>query len=450
MDYSESLSYLYALGHEVLAAKYRLETIGALLEQLGNPQHAFTTVLIAGTNGKGSTAAMIEAMASAAGHRAGLYTSPHLVHIEERIKVAGEYISSHDFARQASLVKQAADSLVEDGRLEAAPTFFEQVTAIAFSHFKEAGIRLAVLEVGLGGRLDATNIVSPLVSVVTSIDYDHEQILGAEIAGIAAEKAAIIKPGSRAVIGKQHHREATEVLMRRCLEVDVLPVFAGDPIFNTASPDGCFTFDYSSAASTYSSLRLRLRGRHQLDNAAAAIETAELLGECGFGISREAIVKGLREVDWPARLELMDTEPRVLLDGAHNPAGAARLRQYLDEFWPEPYTLIFAAMADKNINAMAESLFGRARTIVLTRTRDIRAASLPAMGEAALAGSRNVIFTETVKQALSWARSVTPRTGLIVVAGSLHLAGAVKQVLDEEDRQTAFFGMSDPDGTRAY
>jgi dihydrofolate synthase/folylpolyglutamate synthase len=238
--------------------------------------------------------------------------------------------------------------------------------------------------------------------------------------------------------------------MQRCLEVDVLPVFAGDPIFETASPDGYFAFDYSSATATYSSLRLHLRGRHQLDNAASAIEVAELLDQCGLRITREAIVKGLREVDWPARLEVLDTAPPILLDGAHNPAGAARLRGYLDEFWPVPYTLIFGAMADKNIPAITESLFGRARTVVLTRVRDSRAATLAVMGEAALASSRNVIFTETVKQALSWARSVTPRHGLVVVAGSLHLVGAVKRVLDEQDRQTAFFGMGDPNGSRTY
>jgi dihydrofolate synthase/folylpolyglutamate synthase len=450
MDYSESVSYLYALGHEVLAAKYRLETIGALLQELGNPHQAFKPVLIAGTNGKGSTAAMIESMARAGDIVTGLYTSPHLVRIEERIKVAGREIETSDFARLATTVRRAAERLVENGTLEAPPSFFEQVTAIAFCHFQEAGVALAILEVGLGGRLDATNIVDPVVSVITSIDYDHQQVLGDEISQIAGEKAAIIKKKSCAVIGHQDHREATEVLMRQCLEVEVLPVFASDPIFNAASDDGHFTFDYSSAHSTYSSLRLGLRGRHQMDNAAAAIETAELLGDCGFAISREAIVKGLRTVDWPARLELIDTEPRVLLDGAHNPAGTARLRQYLDEFWPEPFTLIFGAMADKNIKAMAEGLFSRARTIVLTRVRDRRAASIAAMGEAALAGSRNVIFTETVRQALSWARSVTSRKGLIVVAGSLHLVGAVKQVLDEEDRQTAFFGISDPDGTRTH
>jgi dihydrofolate synthase/folylpolyglutamate synthase len=448
MDYSESVEYLYALGHEVMAAKYRLETIGLLLQELGNPHHGFRSVLVAGTNGKGSTAAIIDAVARAAGHFTGLYTSPHLVDIEERIKVAGQNIPRGDFARHASRVRQASETLVASTSLEAVPSFFEQVTAIAFCAFKEAGVPLVILEVGLGGRLDATNIVSPDVSVITSIDYDHEQVLGAEISQIAGEKAAIIKEGCRAVIGKQPHREATEVLMQRCLEVNVLPVFACDPIFEAASSDGCFTFDYSSGHSTYSSLRLPLRGRHQLDNAAAAIEAVELLDECGFGIPRDAIVRGLREVQWPARLELVDSDPRVLLDGAHNPAGAARLSGYLDEFWPEPYTLIFGAMADKNIPAMAESIFRRARTIVLTRVRDSRAAPLAMMGDAAMANSRNVIFTETVKQALSWARSVTPRTGLIVVAGSLHLVGAVKRVLDEEDRQTSFFGLSDPDDTR--
>src|SRR5262249_16188202 len=265
MDYSESLGYLYALGHEVLAAKYRLETIRLLLEELGNPHQAFKSVLVAGTNGKGSTAAMIEAVARSAGHLTGLYTSPHLVNIEERIKVAGREISRSDFARHASRVRQSAELLVEKGRLQSVPSFFEQVTAIAFAHFKEAGVPLAMLEVGRGGRLDATNIVNPAISGVTPIDYDHQQVLGNEISQIAAEKAAIIKEGCLAVIGRQGHREASEALMQRCLEVEVLPVFAGDPIFQTSAGDGYFTFDYSSARSTYSSLKPGLRGRHQLD-----------------------------------------------------------------------------------------------------------------------------------------------------------------------------------------
>jgi dihydrofolate synthase/folylpolyglutamate synthase len=197
------------------------------------------------------------------------------------------------------------------------------------------------------------------------------------------------------------------------------------------------TFDYESSHTNYAGITTGLRGRHQADNAAAAIEAAELLDDLGFPITREAVIKGLRQVNWPGRLELVDDRPFVLLDGAHNPAGARALRAHLDEFWRVPITLLFGAMNDKDIDHMASELFSAARTIVLTRVRDSRAADNARLGEAALRSSRNVIFAETVRQALSWARSVTPPDGLVCVAGSLHLVGEVKRLMEEADSQTA-------------
>jgi dihydrofolate synthase/folylpolyglutamate synthase len=435
MNYAESLTYLYGLGHEVLAAKFGLDSTRLLLERLGHPDKTFKSIIVAGTNGKGSTAAMIEAATRAAGYRTGLYTSPHLVRIEERIKVAGEAIPPEEFARLATEVRVAAECLVAEGTLPALPTFFEQVTLIGLLRFRDAGVELAVLEVGLGGRLDSTNAVDPLLSVITAIDFDHKDILGHEIAQIAAEKAAVIKPGSRAVIARQHHPGATSVLDKRCADVAVTPIYAGAPTVIAASEDGRLTFDYQSSQANYSELHLNLRGRHQLENVAAAIEAIELLSEFGFNVPVEAMRHGLAKVEWPGRLEVIDDRPRLLLDGAHNPAAARRLRQYVDEFCSGPITLVFGAMADKDVTGMAAELFPRASTIVLTRVHDPRAATGARMGKAALGSSKNVIFTETVRQAISWARSVTPRDGLICVAGSLHLIGEAKRALDEEDEQ---------------
>jgi dihydrofolate synthase/folylpolyglutamate synthase len=441
MTYEESLRYLYSLGHEVLAAKYGLENITVLLEKLGNPERSFKSVIIAGTNGKGSVAAMVDSIARAAGHRCALFTSPHLVRIEERVQVDGEDIAESDFARLASRVREASEELVAIGRLEAAPTFFEQVAAIALCYFQERGAALAVLEVGLGGRLDATNAVDRVLSIITSIDLDHQNILGNTIEEIAGEKAAIIVSGARAVIGRQPHQAAIEVLMRRCLETSVLPIFANAPaqiVGKINSKDrGRLTFDYESSHTFYSGVAVGLLGRHQADNAAAAIEAAEVLNESGFGVTRENIIDGLRDVRWPGRLEMIEDHPAVLLDGAHNPAGARALRAYLDEFWSGAITLVFGAMGDKDIDHMAVELFDAARTVVLTRVRDSRAAGNARLGEAALNRARNVIFTETVKQALSWARSVSPRDGLVCVAGSLHLVGEVKRLMEEEDSQSA-------------
>jgi dihydrofolate synthase/folylpolyglutamate synthase len=437
MDYKQSVSYLYSLGHEVLAAKYRLESIRLLLARLGNPDRSFKSVVIAGTNGKGSVAAMIESVAREAGHPTGLYTSPHLVRIQERIRVAGVEASEIEFARLATEVREASETLVREGSLETVPTFFEQVTAAALLHFHQTQVELAVLEVGLGGRLDATNAVERTLSVVTSIDLDHQQTLGATIEEIAREKAAIIVPGVRAVIGRQPHQAASDVLMRRCLEVNALPVFANQPGHPTPSDQGRVTFDYDSTQSSYSRVMLGLRGRHQADNAAAAIEACEALNELGFAIPREAIVRGLREVDWPGRLQWVASSPPLLLDGAHNPSGARALREYLIEFWAGPVTLVFGAMSDKDIEGMTNALFDLATTVVLTRVRDQRAATGARLGKPALVRPANVIFTESVKQALSWARSVTPPEGLIVLAGSLHLVGEVKRLIDEENSQGA-------------
>lgn len=436
MDYTQSVSYLYSLGHEVLAAKYRLESIQLLLAKLGYPDRSFKSVVVAGTNGKGSVAAMIESVAREAGHRTGLYTSPHLVRVQERMRVAGLEASEIEFAQLATDVREAGDALVQEGGLETVPTFFEQVTAAALLHFHRSHVELAVLEVGLGGRLDATNAVERVLSVVTSIDLDHQETLGATIAEIAGEKAAIIVPGARAVIGRQHHQSANDVLMHRCLEVNVLPVFANQPGQPSPSDYGRLTFHYESTHSSYSRVMLGLRGRHQADNAAAAIEACEALNELGFTIGREAIVRGLREVNWPGRLQWIDSSPPMLLDGAHNPSGARALREYLVEFWEGPLTLVFGAMADKNIDGMATALFDLATTVVLTRVRDKRAATGARLGKPALVRPANVIFTESVRQALSWARSVTPREGLIVLAGSLHLVGEVKRLIEEENSQS--------------
>lgn len=436
MDYDQSLSYLYGLGHEVLAAKFGLESMRSLLAELGNPERQLRAVIIAGTNGKGSTAAMLEHMARLSGFRTALYTSPHLVRIEERIQVCGQKISPDEFARLATKVREASESLVARNVLSAPPTFFEQVTAIAMLYFQERGAELTILEVGLGGRLDATNVVDPIAAVITSIDYDHQDILGHEITQIAAEKAAVIKPGARAIIAKQRHKAALEVLLRRCEQVGVSPVLAKDPTGVVAGEDGLLAFDYQSSKGRYAGLKLGLRGRHQLENAAAAIEAAEALSEAGFHIPEAALVGGLRDVIWPGRLELIDDRPRMLLDGAHNPSGAHRLRQYLDEFHKGHITLIFGAMKDKDIEGMASELFGAASTIVLTRVRDARAATGARMGKAALSAMRNVVFTEDVSQALSWARSITPPDGLICAAGSLHLIGEIKKLLEEENRQS--------------
>jgi dihydrofolate synthase/folylpolyglutamate synthase len=433
MDYQQALSYLYSLGHEVMAAKYGLENIRLLLDALNHPERAFKSVIVAGTNGKGSTAAMLESVLRTAGHRTALFTSPHLMRLEERIRVAGQEISQADFARLATAIRAASEALVREGQLATLPTFFEQLTAIALQHFYEREIKLAILEIGVGGQADAVNVVERIAAVITPIDFDHQNLLGDTIAEITAIKAGVITPAIRVVIGRQPHEAALEVLMRRCLEAQALPVFANEPTNLTARDDGRIMFDYESGHTQYSRVTPGLRGRHQATNAVAAIQAAELLTELGFQIPRGAIIRGLRQVSWPGRLEVIEERPCLLLDGAHNRAGAKCLRAYLNEFSKNGVTLVFGAMRDKDLAGIAAELFGAADTIILTRLNDPRAASSAMLGRLALGSSRRIIFTDTVRQALSWARSMTSSAGLICVTGSLSLVGEIKRLLEDGD-----------------
>lgn len=424
--FDDAMAYLSSLGNEVAAMKLGLESVARLLNRLGDPHRRFPSIIVAGTNGKGSTACMIDAIARRARLNTGLFTSPHLVSIEERVRVGGVSISRDRFAILAGRVRDASEELVDSGLLAAPPTFFEQVTAIAFLEFAERHVDLAVLEVGMGGRLDATNVVDPIVAVVTPIALDHEKYLGSTLAEIAGEKAAVIKRGAAAVIAHQPV-EALEPLIERCLACDVLPEFAGESEIHH-NENGRFTFTYETESDRYEHVELGLRGRHQVENAIVAIHATESLRRSGLGITRSAIIDGLKSAEWPGRLELVLGAPPVLLDGAHNEAGALALRAYLDEFCHYPITLVFGTMDDKHVDRMAEALFPAVRAVVLTRVGSPRsadpvelAALLPQAG-----GGGDPIVASSVEEALAWAFHVTPRDGVICVAGSLYLVGEVK------------------------
>jgi dihydrofolate synthase / folylpolyglutamate synthase len=432
MNYLQSVDYLYGLGHEVLTAKYRLENIEILLERLGNPQNSFRSILVAGTNGKGSVAAMIESIARQTGHRTALYTSPHLIRIEERLRVCGVSIVPDDFAKFASLIRAASEQLVEENRLANVPTFFEQVTAIALAYFCEARVELAVLEVGLGGRLDATNAVARIMSVITSIDFDHQEILGNSIEEIATEKAAIIQHEARAVIGRQVYPQALEVLQHRCTEVGVAPVFANQPMEVRYTDFGRAVFRYRSQQGNHYDVKLGLRGRHQTDNAALAIEACETISQAGLVISREAISKGLAEVVWQGRLEFIEGKPAYLFDGAHNQAGAKVLKDFLQENWQASLTLIFAAMSDKDIEGMSAELFPIPDKIILTSVDEKRGASEKRLKASQAVASGELLYIADVEKALTEALAITPTNGLICIAGSLYLVGAIKKLLQDK------------------
>jgi dihydrofolate synthase/folylpolyglutamate synthase len=402
MDFEAAVEYLLGLGHETLTIKLGLRNTKLLLGALDNPQRAFPSVQIAGTNGKGSTATMLDSICRAAGIKTGLYTSPHLVSITERIKISDESISTEDFAACATVVREVSEQLLCDKQIEALPTFFEQLTAIALLAFRNAGIELAILETGLGGRLDSTTAANATIVAITQIAMDHEEYLGHTIESIASEKAAVIRPGVKAVIAKQLP-EAMSVLLRRCQESGVTPILA-------------------ERASGYENVLLGLRGRHQIDNAAVAIRLAELLH-----VPRAEIVSGLENAHHPGRLELIAHKPDFLLDGAHNPAGCQSLRAYLDEFAPRPLALVFGAMRDKQLDQIGEILFPVADVLILTPVENPRSASIEMLRPVANRFARGtVIETDSSADALRVAVAKTPSEGLICIAGSLYLIGEVR------------------------
>jgi dihydrofolate synthase/folylpolyglutamate synthase len=435
MTYEESVRALFSLGRELAAPqqarvqKFGLANITILSEDLGQPQRSSPCAHIAGTNGKGSTAAMLESILRAAGLRTGLYTSPHLERINERIRINGENISDQDFAAVWSRVHSAIESLMASGRLTAHPTFFECVTAIAFLAFAQRQVDFAIYEVGLGGRLDATNIVEPEVAIITPIDFDHENFLGHSIEEIAGEKAGIIKPGAWAASASERP-EARAVIARRCAEMNarLVEVDAVARAEDVQSEDGLYS---AVAAFTDSrkplALAPSLPGRFQIRNALTAAVAARLLAERGFPLSDAAIERGISTANWPGRLERLATQPDLYLDGAHNPAGARELLK----FWNENYSgrrifLVYGAMRDKAVDEISGLLFPHATAVVLTEPRQPRAISAPLLAEMTSHDAQETIVVHDPAQALETALERAGPRDVVFVTGSLYLVGELR------------------------
>jgi len=328
MNFQQSLEYLLSLGNEVLAMKLGLNSTEKLLAALGNPEQKILKVQVAGTNGKGSTCAFLDAICRRAQIKTGLFTSPHLISITERIKINGASISETDFAGHATRIREISEKLVEENELEAVPTFFEQMTAIAVSVFAEAEIELAILETGLGGRFDSVTATRAEIVAITPIDYDHQQILGNTLAEIAFEKAAIIRADTRVIVAPQKH-EALQVILTQCKKTAVLPLVNECEYSLENSPEVSF----KTRNQIYPNIRVSLEGEHQNQNACVAINLAEILSkDFGFEISFENIVNGLENTEHKGRLEWWEgKQTRVLFDGAHNIAGALALKNYLQQ-----------------------------------------------------------------------------------------------------------------------
>jgi dihydrofolate synthase / folylpolyglutamate synthase len=461
-SYKTAVESMYALGHELAQTpshKFDLAHMRVLLGALGNPERRFRSVLIAGTNGKGSTAATLASILRASALRTGLYTSPHLVRINERIRIDGEQIADDKFALLHDVVERTAERLIEDGELPWHPSFFEMLTAIAFEHFATTKIDIAVLEVGMGGRLDATNVVEPLASVITDIALDHQKFLGNTVAEIGREKVGIIRRGG-VVVTLPQHPEANDVIGNAILDAAargvsavqyVPPVSPGAEIEQrllTAkfAKEGAKGAKKNGGGDQFPCVRYSLEvlgreilvstpliGRHQLRNIALAIAAAEELSKQGLSVTPESIERGIRETRWPGRFQVIlanANSPEVVLDVAHNPAGAWALRSALSSYYEDRRIIfVFGAMRDKAIGEIAEVLFPVGERVIATRAENPRSASPEEIREAASRGNAEIEAAPNVPSALQRARTLASTDGVVVITGSIYIVGEAMQAL---------------------
>lgn len=421
MTYAASLQFLYGL--HMHGIKLGLDTVESLLDRIGRPHRGYPTFHIGGTNGKGSTAAIVASIFQAAGYRVGLYTSPHLVDFRERIRIDGELIALDAVADWTERLHAAMSETLD-------PTFFEFTTAMAFGYFAEMDVDVAVIEVGMGGRFDATNVLTPLVSVITNVTLDHEAYLGRTIPAIAFEKAGIIKPHVPVVLGNVNS-DAWDVIEQVAAH-HTAAMYRWGGAFRTAGHP-LTGFDYAGMTASYTNLACPLSGQHQLENAGCALAVVELASEQGFSLTEAAVRSGLRSVSWEGRLELVEHGPDLVLDGGHNPAAGAALAEYLRHYRAQhPAARIIAVvgfMRDKDRAGFFNAILPVVNEVVMTHVQMARAATLEEI-QATLEGWPGVVHSaSTSGEAIAIARRIAEPQDLICVTGSLMLVGEVKAFL---------------------
>ncbi|NLI60255.1 MAG: bifunctional folylpolyglutamate synthase/dihydrofolate synthase [Clostridiales bacterium] len=427
MDYNQAIEYIH--GTYKFGSKLGLENIKDLLGRLGNPHKKFKYVHIAGTNGKGSVTSMISNILYEAGYKVGMFISPYLENFTERIQVNLNEIPRKELASITEIVKEKVDEMVASGRNH--PTEFEIVTAIGFFYFAQQNVDIAVVEVGLGGRLDATNVVDkPLLSVITSIGFDHMDILGDSLGKITYEKAGIIKPGAP-VISYPQLGVVRDVIRKAAVDKGT-PLFevSGDQIsIKEISMEGNI-FDFRYEDRQYRNIKLNLIGQHQLLNAATALTAIEVMRDLNLTIPEDAIYKGQSKVRWPGRLEKIHQSPTIIIDGAHNDAGADALANTINTFFPhEKVTLVLGVLKDKEVDAVVRRICPLVHTAIITRPDNPRAMDPNQLGKKVLEYCDKVIIEPKIEKAIDTSIDVAGQKGIVLICGSLYLVGTVRSYI---------------------
>jgi dihydrofolate synthase/folylpolyglutamate synthase len=430
MNYAQCLSYLERVQN--LGIKFGLDNVREILASFGNPHFDCPSVLVAGTNGKGSVCAMITRILTLHGLRAGLFTSPHLVEVEERIRIGQKLIPRNDFCQHLTDLKGRIDELIQSNRLLNPPTYFEHLCCLAFLYFAEQKADMAVLEVGMGGRFDATNVVRPSASVITSIAAEHQKFLGERLSQIAYEKAGIIRPGVPVVCGVRKGA-AYRTIKKRAQELNspFWGVFDQKRDFFQQKTEKGHLFRYGLGGEIYT-YTPSLLGEHQGRNAATAIVASHVLSQRWKELKKDKIVYGIETTCWEGRLEVLGEHPLVLLDGAHNEEGAMALREYVKSFLFSPLILVCAFMRDKKVERIADILFPLTEKVILTHFPYFRAAT-PEEIQARVPRYRDRIICEPdVSKAYKMGLESAGPGGVVLIAGSLFLAGEVKKIRAKE------------------
>lgn len=427
MNYQECSDYLDKIQN--LGIKFGLDNVREVLSAFHNPHLKYPSVLVAGSNGKGSVCALLSRILTLHGHRTGLFTSPHLVHVEERIRIGENLIPRRTFCLLLTKLRKTIDGLIKEKKLLNPPTYFEHICCLAFIYFEQQQVDIALLEVGMGGRFDATNIVHPLVSVITTISAEHQKFLGESLDQIASEKAGIIKPRIPVICGAED-KKALHAIKSRAEELDAPfhNIFDHKETFTKTKTDRGYVFCLEMDGETYS-YEPSLPGEHQGRNAAIAIATALTLSQKWKPLEKEKILEGVQTAQWEGRLETISLRPLVLLDGAHNEEGVTALRKYIKDFLKPPIILVFAAMRDKKIEKIADILFPLTEKVILTRFPYFRAATPDELQEKTLRHEHRIQSEPDVERAYRSALKMAGPEGTVLVTGSLFLVGEIKKIV---------------------